>query len=279
MTKRNLGAIKRSYDNRDLSLGAISAPQSLWPTPKAYSSDVSNIRHYYQNGWTTCGAHSGAALKSFQEFRDTGMTDGCSPRFLWNQIKKIDGYGIYDGTDMRSIFKTLSGVGDCHYTTMPDDHSLVLSEYSVVDAAQMDKASDEAGEAIIDAYGFLPNGFTLQDLKDAIYRYHQVLMLIRCDDGFFGNKIPTFSTKKYCHFVVAYGFDEEKIYILDSTEAVSSTDEKVIMNCYFPFIQEVGTAVDAGTLLVRGMIKKKNILTKLVELYKQLIAYKNKKFS
>ena len=257
----------RSYDNRDIHLGMISVPNH----PVEYQTPVNTIRKLYQNGWPACGAHAGATLKAIQEQKDVQLTDGCSPRCLWRFIKDIDGYAPEVGTDMRSIFKALSTRGICLYSTMPNPDSMT-NLYAYTNPTITSEVSDEANTMIINGYGFLPKGFSLEDLKDAIYKNAAVILLINCDDGFFGTNYPTFTTRPYGHFVVATGYDSQRVVILDSTEIDEKFSVKYIYNQYFPFIREAGTAIDESTEKIRTMIKQKNILTKMVELYKQVIA-------
>jgi hypothetical protein len=254
-------------------LGQIVSPVEY---PEEYIGDISKIRRLWQNGWPTCGANAGATLKAMQEFTDVGLTDGCSPRFLWKKIKEIDGVPADWGTDMRSILKALYSCGVCNYSLLPEPYGLSmggpqgLSNYTNVTTTP--HMEEDAQEKIINGYAFLPSGFTLSDLKRAIYQSKQVVLLIRCDEGFFGTNLPTFTSRKYGHFVVAYGYDRSGIYILDSTEQNPEKATKIIYGTYFPFIQEAGTGVDAPTEEIRKLIAKKNLLTKIVELYKQAVA-------
>lgn len=281
MTDFKSGGISRPYDNRDFDLGRISTPTA---PPVTFETDVSQVAMRYQNGFPTCGAHAGTHMKNVQEIKDTQLLEGVSPRFLWWQIKKIDTYALEDGTDMRSIFKVLSSQGSCKYNSLPnpvDYKTTTLADYSyLVEKNETEKARllDEAQPYIIrSGYGFLGRGFTLNDLRTAIAQYGVVLMLIRCDDGFFGRKIPMFTTRKYGHFVIAYGYDQSCIKIIDSTETDPLLRKKEILNVYFPFIQEVGTTVDMRYSEIKALIDQKNMLTKVVELYRQLIAQMRKK--
>lgn len=266
---KNLGGRPRPFDNRDISLHDLGAG-SYPPIPVAYKADVSKIRRLFQRSWPACGAHAGATLKAIQEIQDVGLTDGCSPRCLWRFIKEIDGVPSEWGTDMRSVLKALTSRGVCKYSTAPNpDYDMPLWLYSNLAITQ--EIEDEAQEMILQAYGFLDSNFTILDLQRAIYANKIVLLLIRCDDGFFGTKIPTFVSKTYGHFVVAYGYDESRIFILDSTEADPELSEKEILNKYRDFIVEVGTAVDVSTEKVRALMKQKSILTRIVELYQVVV--------
>jgi hypothetical protein len=55
---------------------------------------------------------------------------GGSPRFTWADIKTFDGYAIQDGTDMRSIFKSLTNTGAADFPLLGNDVSLPLAAYA-----------------------------------------------------------------------------------------------------------------------------------------------------
>ena len=266
----NPGGKARSFDNRDIKLGGAIPMQA---PPVSYETDVSVILKLYQAHWPACGAHMGAHMKEVQELIDRGDVGGCSPRYLWRMIKDIDGLAYEDGTDMRSIFQALATKGTCAYASLPNpDPNTSLDVYS--NPTLLSSMDEEAQLNVIrPTYGFLSSGFSLQDLRSAIYTFKVVGILIRCDDGFWGSKFPTFTTKKYGHFVLAYGYDENGIKVVDSTEIAIPL--KYINNLYFPFIQEVGTTTDVPYADIKAMIEKISILTRIVNLYKQVIALKN----
>jgi hypothetical protein len=255
----------RSYDNRDLDLIRDVAP--LLGSGKRTMIDVSKIRKLYQGPWPSCGAHAGAYKKEIQELSDSGYIGGFSPRYLWIKIKQLDGFPLMAGTDIRSIFKALSKWGICKFDMLLDKEFYTLSQYSdpKVITKEMD---DDAQENIISTgYGFLPNGFTRMDLEIAIDKFGSVTLLIQNDGGFFGTQYPTFHERKYGHFVEAFWYNENYIFIFDSTEKDEQYSTKYISWKDFSFIREVGTTVDVPNEKIREMVKQKNLLTRIVELY------------
>lgn len=266
--KKNLGAIARSYDNRDLKLGQVAQTKTI--IPLSFASDVSQVKKLFQNGYPACGAHAGSGLKEIKEFQERKIPVAFSPRYLWKKIKEIDGFALEVGTNMRYILKVLSSSGVCDYDLLPNVYGVSLKEYTQAIITQ--QMEDNAQVNIIKSYGFLPEGFSIQELKESIYNNGAVLMLIHCDDNFFGTTTPIFIEKKYGHFVVAYGYDENWIYIMDSTEEDTNKSLKKMNVLFFPFIREVGTVTDIPYEEIKALIDKKNLLTKLVELYTRLIS-------
>lgn len=263
----NLGAIERQLDLRDLKLGKVQAPIEI---PKTYLTDLSVYPKYYQGSLPACGAHSAAVLKVIQEASETNKIQSFSPRFLWSEIKKIDNHSLEEGTDMRSIFETLKSVGICDYNLIGNDISLSLVEYSLPDISLA--VLDNAQPRIIKSYAFT-NSPSLQDIKQAIYQNKVVLLLLYVDEGFFGTTEPTFTEKKWGHFVAGANYDEDNFIIIDSTEKDLSLSIKKINKKYIRFVREIGTCLDLPNDYVQNLIKQKELAQKVVQL---LIELKNK---
>jgi hypothetical protein len=262
---RNLQNRFRSYDNRDLDLIDDIAP--LLGSGKREMIDVSKIKRLYQNGYPACGAHAGAYKKEIQELSDSGYIGGFSPRYLWIKIKQIDGVPFMAGTDMRSIFKALSKWGICKYDMLPNGDWFLIGQYSDPKAITKEMDDDAQENIISTGYGFLKSGFTREKLEIAIDTFGSVTLLIQNDDGFFGTNYPTFKERKYGHFVEAFWYDENYIHVFDSTEKDLQYSIKFISWKDFAFIREAGTTVDVPNAQIREMIQKKDMLTRMVELY------------
>lgn len=265
MTKDNftLGGIHRKLDVRDVNLGSIQAPILI---PETFIQDLTKYPKYFQGQTPSCGGHAGTTLKTIQETNETGEIVKLSPRYLWTKIKQIDGNGPQWGTDMRSIFKRLKDSGVCSFDLGGNNVFLSLSDYAnMLITGQME---EDAQPRVISSYGFLPTGFSIQDLKQAIYQNKAVLILIRCDDGFFRTTQPTFTEEKYGHYVVACSYDQNGIWIIDSTEEDFSFSIKYISNKYFSFIKEAGTAIDADTEQIKKLIDQKRLLQQVIEVLK-----------
>lgn len=226
-----LGAVARPKDRRDFNLGQYQAPV---PVPETYATDISKVVAQFQGNWPACGAHAGAHFKEIQE-----KGGSFSPAFLWNEIKEIDNFPTEVGTDIRSIFKTLYSKGVCDYTLLPNDYSLDLTRYTHQQITP--EMYDNAKPKGISGYAF--SDFpSVAELKQSIFLNKQVVILIWCDNGFFNTDKPTFTEKKYGHFVVAYGWTKDAFLILDSSE--SDHHYKEIPFTAIGFIREVGTAID-----------------------------------
>ena len=239
-------------------LGSSTArPDSLTPA---------KIEQVWQNRFPACGSHSGTHLKEVQENIETGVSQKLSPAYLWKRIKQIDGFAPEVGTDMGSIFKILHGRGVCDYALLPNDYSQSVAQYtdpSVITPAM----DDNAQPRIISSYAFCTD-LSFDNLKTQIWLNKAVLLLIRCDNGFFGTDVPTFTTKPYGHFVLATGFSPEGIYVQDSTEIAHPV--KFIKNEYAPFIIQAGTCIDLPDDVIKQLTVKLSLMQKLVGLLTQL---------
>jgi hypothetical protein len=71
-------------------------------------------------------------------------------------------------------------------------------------------------------------------------------LLIKCDNGFWGTTTPTFTQPLYGHFITAYGYDPEYIYIVDSADPTDADAFKKIAKQYITpqFFYEAGTGID-----------------------------------
>ncbi len=264
----NLGAIPRPKDSRDFKLGAISAPAT--DKPVEFKPDLVKYPKFDQQQQPACGAHAGAMLVEVLRSNELGTMLQQSPRFIWTLLKQANGvyndtYQISDGTDMRSIMKVLQGAGVCSFALGGNDTSLSLTDYANMPiTAEM---NDDAATKVIQSYAFedLP---TVDQLTDAIWKYKAIILLIRCDNGFFRTTTPTFTQPLYGHFVVAAGYDANGIYIIDSTEADFSKSVKYIGNQYISFIKEVGTTME----LTEEQIKIVKQMTTVANKYPSILS-------
>lgn len=223
------------------------------------------IEQVYQKNYPACGAHSGVHLKEIQENLETGLNNKFSPAFLWKKIKLIDGFPAEDGTDMKSIFKVLTESGVCDYVMLPNRYTETLKEYT--DASVLTKEMlDNAQPRGISSYAFAKTD--MDNLKTQIWLNKAVVILIQCDNGFFGTDTPTFKKRPYGHFCVATGYDKNGIYVQDSTEIAYPV--KYIKDEYAPFIIQAGTTIDLPNSVIEKLVLKRNLLQKLLDLWKQL---------
>lgn len=210
------------------------------PYPPTFESKVSTI--YMQGTYGTCGGHVGAEVVNVL----TGIIS--SPKYLWKRVKQSDGFGLNDGTDMRSIFKTLQTWGACELSLM--DNSLEQSMQQYSDPGEITPNMD--ANAIlhkIGAYGFIDNPTSAQ-IRQAIATYGVVVLLVDVGDGWW---LPSWGPKNNPlhlgnfvghHFIAATGYGMTLIdgpnswSTLWGTEGIFNFDES-----YMPHVIELGFAV------------------------------------
>jgi Peptidase_C39 like family len=242
-----LGAIERPKDERDFPLGAAQVPTAR---PSVFHPDISWFVRNYQGQTPMCGEHAGSHLKLLLDYYATTgqLKVRKNPRYGSIKLKTpsspvYDGYAIDAGTDMRSIFKWLKNVGADDYDPLENDVTLPLTQYC--DQSVVTPAMDaNAATGKISNYAFGLADF--DSLCQYIFQNKAVLLLIKCDDGFWGTKTPTFTNAKYGHFIVAYGYDESGVYVIDSADPEDAHAFKFIAKQYITseFFLESGTAVN-----------------------------------
>lgn len=244
-----LGALERAKDPRDFPLGAIQAPIEI---PPSFVPDMSWFQRNYQGQTPACGPHAGAHLKAILDFYAITAKGRKNPRYGWIKLKSPnspvrDPYQLADGTDMRSVFKWLQQVGADDYEPLENNVALPLIQYSDASAITPDM-DQNASTSKIDSYAFLDTDTPpdYSSLCQATYRNKAVLLVIKCDEGFWGTTQPTFTTPKYGHFVTEYGYDETGIWVVDSADLDDAHALKHIAKEYIQpqFIREAGTAID-----------------------------------
>lgn len=250
----NLGGIERPKDERDFDLdrilGAVAAPQR----PASYVPDIKSwLQRNWQQQQPACGPHSGSHLKNILDFMmlNPATAQGWgrkTPRYGWIKLKDPnspvkDGYAIDQGTDMRSIFKWLQQVGADDFLPLGNDASLAEADYANPAAVTPDMDAN-AAESKIGSYAFGATDY--ESICQQVWQAKAVLLLIKCDEGFWHTTDPTFTTPKYGHFICAYGYDETGIWVIDSADPDDLNAFKHIEIQYIQpqFVLESGTAID-----------------------------------
>lgn len=265
-----LGGVERPHDPRDVKLGAVQAPQ---PRPFRFLEDVSSLPTYFQDRQPACGPHSGSWFKVRKDTRENGVPADYSPKFGWIEIKTFDGYPLEVGTDMRSIFKWLQNIGPCDLNLMPNTVEQSVQDYANPAQVTPQMTQNASGKKL-GPYAFLTD-LSFDGVCDATWKNKEVLVLIKCDEGFFGTTTPKFTTPKYGHFVTAFNYDEDNVYIKDSTEKDPRFSIKKINRQYFQpqFIREAGTAVNIRSFVLKGLTSRNDIIRKLIQLYTMLLPF------
>lgn len=248
-TPFGLGGFERPVDECDLLLGEIQPDQSI---PSSFLPDISGFSTHHQHKLPTCGANAFAWL---QEYLFGGLS--MTPRFSWISFKKIDGFPLEDGTDIRSIFKSGTTDGVLQNLIFPDDSTLELYAYSDPSVVTQ-PMRDSAKTRLVKNYAFQSNP-TLNQIKQTIYKNKGVIALIRVGEEMWTapNGITSWQEKDVLplrvpkkiisgHFVVLYGYDEKYIYFKNSWGTTWGRSGSGYFDAsYLPLIVEIGAGINA----------------------------------
>lgn len=243
----NLGGKDKPYDRNDVLLGTAAPVVYTFPkelvNKAAWGAPVE-----YQGDEPACGAHAGAKMK--------GISSGkrFSPRAQWSDLKSFDGWRIEDGTDIRSIFKSITkNLGAVDFDLYGNDVSLPSAEYAKTLTAALRKAGVKYTG---DGYGFI-NDLSFDGLKQFITDHGPTIVLMRVSARFWtaANGRISWSEKDILplapasarfpivsgHFVVAHSFDEENIYFINSFgETWGRKGHGYFGADYMPFVNDAG---------------------------------------
>jgi hypothetical protein len=242
---KNLGARERVKQPNERKLGtAVEVPATHTPV------DLSWLQVNQQGETPFCGEHAAAHLQAILEHAASGTVNRFSPRYAAIKLKTpsssvCDGFSIEAGTDMSAIFKFLQTVGADLYEPLQNDVTLPLAAYLDPTAVTENDDLEATNHKDVDfAYNDTVN---LQTVASAVYQWKAVILLLKCDDGFWGTANPTFTQPLYGHFVTAYDWDDTGVWVVDSAEPNLAYSRKHIDQKYLTseFFFELGTAVDA----------------------------------
>jgi len=255
----NPGAIERPKDERDFLLGSVQAPVSI---PASYIPDVSWLVRNYQGQTPCCSAHAYSHFQAILEHQITPtVNQRYTPRFSWIEIKQIDGYPLESGTDMRSIFKVAQATGTNDFEPLENDVTLPITTYSEISAVTPAMVADASAKKI-NSYVFGNTDF--ESLCQYVYQNKAVLLLIKVDNGFWGSETPTFTIPEYGHFICAYGYDENYLYIVDSADPEFGF-KKIAKQYITPtFFFESGTAIDISPTQIQQLVNNAATLSNSV---------------
>lgn len=256
------------YDPKptDFNLGMAFTNEIL---ENVHIPDMSWFKRHYQGRQPACGAFSASHLAQILQHNDkTAEQSELSPAYAWKKIKAIDGFPIDVGTSSNAIFKMLASRGIGVYGCVSEDVTQDDDTFAFDNSTE--EVTNEAHKRICGTYGFKAYP-SFEDIKKAINLKGGAGLLLRGDNGFWGTKFPTFNKCEWGHFVVAYGWTDDGIWVIDSAERDDQFGFKFIDKKYFPsnFCIEVSSAFDMKD-------KQIEIIDKLIELYKKVIQLKMK---
>ena len=271
----NLGAIHKP-DPRDIQLGKVQLPITI---PDVFLPDISTMPRYYQGKTPTCGAHGGAWLQNYLK----NITPELSRRFLWDEIKLIDGLPVESGTTMQSIFKTLRDKG---IPELPDN----LIDQNVNDVVYTDpswitpEVIAKANQNTINSFAFV-NDLSFNGLKQAIYQNKAVVCSVQVGKEWWQSKQGNISWKEADvlpvripatvisgHFVVLYGYEAKRIYFMNSwSERWGQNGIGYFEEVYMPYVVNAGTVIDLPDYVVINLTQQISLLQKVVFLLKMLL--------
>lgn len=111
MSQYKLGCVKDALDPRDYLMRAY-LPVIKMPMKVDYSSKMSPVRDQGNEG-TCVGFASVCGMKEYQEKIDYDKLVILSPRYVYDECKKIDGMPHSEGTAIRIAMKVLKNEGVC----------------------------------------------------------------------------------------------------------------------------------------------------------------------
>ena len=253
-----LGAKPRPKDKRDYK------PEALGTVSVIPDTIVSPTKYIYMQGiYGTCGAHGGASMANDL----FGIIS--SPKFLWKNIKQIDGFGLNDGTDMRSIMQSLQSVGVCELSLLDDSMEASIEAYSDINEVTQ-AMKDNASKYKISNYGFIDNP-TWDQIRQSIATYKAVILLVDCGDGWW---LPSWGAQNNPlhvgnfvghHFICA---DAYGLTIIDGPNSWSTAwGDQGFFNfdaTYLPHVLELGFATIGGKYIFNnnlsfGMINSADV--------------------
>lgn len=240
------GGISHQQTVSDIELGSIT-PST--PIPTTFLPPYS-LAIKMQAQQPDCGANAGAELKQIFEQKEY------SEEYLWKKIKLIDNVPIDSGTTLLAIMQTLQKTGVCDLSLLPNNPYISETDFadpSVITSAMNDSAANNK----ISNYAFQWSP-SFQDIKTAIYNHKAVILLMRVGAEFWtsANGVSSWAEKDILplspnfpitsgHFVLAYGYDENYIYFINSwSDTWGRKGIGYFAENYAGRVEELGTVID-----------------------------------
>lgn len=111
------GCIKDKFDEQDYLMRAY-LPVIKLPKRVDYAKGMSPVKDQQDEG-TCVGFAVAAGMKEYQEILDYGKPVELSPRFIYNESKKIDRMPGLEGTTIRASMQVLRNIGVCREKFWP----------------------------------------------------------------------------------------------------------------------------------------------------------------
>lgn len=198
-----LGCIRDRFDDRDYLMRAY-LPALKLPKGIDYSSKVSPVRDQGNEG--TCVAFATASgMKEYQEMLDYNKLIVLSPRFIYNECKKIDGMPYEEGTTIRTAMKVIKSKGVCRENLWP------YSPYQKTKAKR--GAAKDAKKFRVMTYARI---LDLNELRLSLYSKGPSVIGVEVYKGFMTTKtgiVPLPKTNESPlggHAICAVGYDDNK---------------------------------------------------------------------
>jgi hypothetical protein len=278
---KNLGALERVKQPNERIFGA-AAPVEIPPT---FVPPISWLIRNYQGDTAFCGQHAGTHFNAILEYVASQVANRFSPRYGAIKMKTpdspvYDGFPVNDGTTLPAIFKWLSTLGSDSFEPLENNVTLPIDadpgDYLDPAAATLAMDEDAGNHKIVNGVEY--DALTYEELCQSIYQNIAVIILIKCDDGFWGTVNPTFTQPLYGHFVVAYGYDETGIWVIDSADPSDEFAFKHIAIEYITptFFFESGTAVDPLPIEQQVVEKSASVVSLISQATDQQIPHAEK---
>ncbi|MDD5492553.1 MAG: C1 family peptidase [bacterium] len=197
-----LGCVRDRMDERDYLMRAY-LPVVKMPAKVDHTSKMTPVRDQGDEG-TCVGFASTVGMKEYQEQVDYEKLVELSPRFLYNECKKIDGFDG-EGTTIRTAMKVLKEYGVCR------------EKYWPYKPHQQDKpkpgAKDNAKKFSVLTYARILN---LQELKMSLVQKGPVVIGVEVFNGMMDAKngvVPLPNRKESSlggHAICPVGYDDKK---------------------------------------------------------------------
>lgn len=183
------GYIESPLDTRDISFATVAKNTNI---PEKYFTDVSKLPILDQRRLGACVGHAFANYINYFELQE-GRKPEVSARYIYAMCKLLDGLQG-EGTFPRVGANVLKNFGASSTSFVPNDTRLSHSEYIKING------KNDASLRKIKAYAFVPNNIEM--VKQAIFENKVIGIAIK--------------TNRAYHYVLAYGYDEEYIYYVNS---------------------------------------------------------------